>query len=285
MKRVLITGKNSYIGTSFENWLARWPDDYEVYTLDMLGDDWQSFDFSGYDVVFHVAGIAHVKETKHNRDLYFKVNRDLAIDTARKAKAEGVKHFVFLSTMSVYGLEKGVITRETLALPKNAYGKSKLEAEDLIKGIEDHSFTVATLRPPMVYGKGCRGNYPRLARLALKTPVFPMIENKRSMIYIDNLSSFIRLIIDQNRGGCFFPQNEEYANTSELVQMIATIHGKRIKLTKIFNPLIFVARLSVVGKVFGSLTYDKEMADLGFHYWVQNFSDSIKTTEGESSLL
>jgi len=259
MKRVLITGKNSYIGTSFENWLAQWPDDYEVYTLDMLGDDWRSFNFSGYDVVFHVAGIAHVKETKRNRDLYYQVNRDLAVDTARKAKAEGVKHFVFLSTMSVYGLEKGIITKDTPTIPTNAYGKSKLEAERIISSLSDNQFVVAVLRPPMVYGKGCKGNYPRLAKLVLKAPIFPDVENKRSMIYIDNLSAIVRKILDNIEGGIFYPQNSEYVNTTEMAVLIAKAHGKELRITKLFNPLIKIIRVNNINKVFGTLMYSNEL--------------------------
>src|SRR5690606_7124221 len=119
-------------------------------------------------VVIHVAGIAHVKETKENADLYYKVNRDLAFEVAKKAKNEGVKQFIFLSSMSVYGIETGIIKINTPTNPKTNYGRSKLEAEELISSIESDSFKVAILRPPMIYGKGCKGNYIRLANLAIK---------------------------------------------------------------------------------------------------------------------
>jgi nucleoside-diphosphate-sugar epimerase len=217
MKNILITGKNSYIGISLENWLKREPYKYRVDTVDMKDGSWKEKDFSEYDVVFHVAGITHIKETSENQDLYYKVNRDLAYETAQKAKEDGVEQFIFLSSMSVYGIEKGVIEKNTPLKPNSAYGKSKIEAEELINKLEDNSFTVATLRPPMVYGKGCRGNYPRLAKFALKTPIFPQIDNKRSMIYIDNLSEFVKQLIDNQSGGLFFPQNAEYVNTSEMV--------------------------------------------------------------------
>lgn len=204
MKKILITGKNSYIGTSVEKWLLREPDKYSVDTIDMKDSSWKENDFSEYDVVFHVAGIAHIKETADNQDLYYKVNRNLAYDTAQKAKKDGVEQFVFLSSMSVYGIEKGVIDNNTPLKPNSAYGRSKVEAEELINKLQDDSFTVATLRPPMVYGKGCRGNYPRLAKLAKKTPAFPLVNNQRSMIYIDNLTQFIKQIIDDKTGGIFF---------------------------------------------------------------------------------
>jgi len=279
MKKILITGANSYIGTSLEKWLKKYPD-YYIDTLDMRYDLWKEKDFSKYDVVFHVAGIAHVKETSKNQDLYYKVNKDLAYETARKAKGEGVGQFIFLSSMSVYGIENGVIDKDTPLNPNTAYGKSKLEAEELIKKLEDESFIIAILRPPMVYGKGCRGNYPRLAGLALKTPIFPKVDNKRSMIYIDNLSEFVKQLIDNQSGGLFFPQNNEYVTTSKMVELIAQIHGKRIWLTKLFNPLIdLMKRNNTVNKLFGDLVYKEGLINNNQHNGFINFEESIKLTE------
>ena len=279
MKRVLITGKNSYIGTSLENWLMREPDKYKVDTVDMKDGSWKEKDFSSYDVVFHVAGIAHIKETSDNQNLYYKVNRDLAYETAQKAKQDGVEQFIFLSSMSVYGIEQGVIDKNTPLTPNSAYGKSKIEAEKLINKLQDDSFTVATLRPPMVYGKGCRGNYPRLVGLALKTPIFPKVDNKRSMIYIDNLSEFVKRLIDNRSGGLFFPQNADYVNTSEMVRIIAEVHGKRVVMTKLFNPLLRLLNVSTVNKVFGDLVYDMSMSNYVSDYRVCGFRESINKTE------
>ncbi len=280
MKRVLITGKNSYIGTSLENWLMRERDKYKVDTIDMKDGSWKEKDFSSYDVVFHVAGVAHIKETSDNQDIYYKVNKDLAYETAQKAKQDGVEQFIFLSSMSVYGIENGVIDKNTPLKPSSAYGKSKIEAEELINKIQDDSFNVATLRPPMVYGKGCRGNYPRLVRLALKTPIFPKVDNKRSMIYIDNLSEFVKQLIDNGSGGLFFPQNADYVNTSEMVRLIAEAHGKKIVMTKLFNPLLNPLNVSTVNKVFGDLVYDMRMSEFESNYRVCGFKESIKKTEG-----
>ncbi|MCY7731088.1 NAD-dependent epimerase/dehydratase family protein [Aerococcus urinaeequi] len=280
MKNILITGKNSYIGTSLENWLMREPDKYKVDRVDMRDGSWKEKDFSQYDVVFHVAGIAHIKETSDNQDLYYKVNRDLAYETAQKAKQDGVEQFIFLSSMSVYGIENGIIDMDTILKPNSAYGKSKIEAEDLINKLQDNSFTVATLRPPMVYGEGCRGNYPRLVGLALKTPIFPNVDNKRSMIYIDNLSEFVKQLIDNRNGGLFFPQNAEYVNTSEMVRLIAEAHGKRVVMTKLFNPLLRLLNVSTVNKVFGDLVYDMSMSEYESDYRVYGFIESIIKTEG-----
>lgn len=281
MKKILITGKNSYIGTSLENWLMKEPDKYKIDTLDMKDESWEEYDFSQYDVVFHVAGIAHIKETRKNKNLYYKINKDLAYETAQKAKREKVRQIIFLSSMSVYGIETGVIDKDTPLNPKTAYGRSKLEAENLISALQDDSFVVSTLRPPMVYGKGCKGNYPRLAKLALKTPVFPDVDNKRSMIYIDNLSEYVKQLIDNRSGGLFFPQNAEYVNTSEMVRLIAEAHGRKIRMTRLYNPLLRLQNASIVNKVFGDLVYEKSMSKYQSDYRVYGFRESILQTELE----
>jgi len=256
----------------------REPDLYKVDTIDMKDGSWKEKDFSLYDVVIHVAGIAHIKETNDNQELYYKVNRDLAYETAQKAKENGVGQFVFLSSMSVYGVENGVITEATPLNPNTAYGKSKAEAEELIHKMQECSFTVATLRPPMIYGSGCRGNYPRLAGLALKTPIFPKVENKRSMIYIDNLSEFVKQLIDHRSGGLFFPQNAEYVNTSDMVRLIAEVHGKSIVLTNLFNPLLRLLNVSTVNKIFGDLVYDMSISS---NVCLVPFSETIKQSENK----
>jgi nucleoside-diphosphate-sugar epimerase len=278
MKKILITGKNSYVGKNLERWLGAYPDKYIVDSISLRDYSWKAIEFSKYDVVFHVAGIAHIKETSDNQDLYYNVNRDLAYEIAQKAKSDGVGQFVFLSSMSVYGIENGVINKNTPLKPNSAYGKSKIEAEELINKIKDDSFIVATLRPPMVYGRGCRGNYPKLAKLALKTPMFPNVDNKRSMIYIDNLSEFVKQLIDNQGGGLFFPQNAEYVNTSEMVRMIAEVHGKRVLMTKLFNPLLRLLNVSTVNKVFGNLVYDMSMSG---NINLVPFSETIKQTENK----
>lgn len=261
-----------------EKWLSRYPLEYNIETIDVRLDDWRNEDFSSFDVAFHVAGIAHVKETRSNRQLFYWVNRDLAYEVALKAKSEGVKQFMFVSSISVYGLQKGVIDKNTPLEPRTSYGKSKLEAEKLVKSLEDHRFTVTILRPPMVYGKGCKGNYPRLAKLALIAPVFPDIDNKRSMIHIDNLCEFVKVLIDNRLGGTFFPQNPEYVKTSEMVRLIARSHGKEIRLTRIFNPIIKMLRIPVVTKVFGDLVYSKDLSSSGLEVRMISLEESIHRT-------
>ncbi|MBD8004261.1 NAD-dependent epimerase/dehydratase family protein [Bacillus norwichensis] len=282
MKKLLITGKSSYVGTSFQNWLRNYPDRYLIDSISLRDDSWKEEDFSGYDVVFHVVGIAHIKETRENAHVYYKINRDLAFEVAKKAKDAGVKQFIFLSSMSVYGIESGVIDENTSLKPKSNYGKSKLQAEELITTLEDEVFKVVIVRPPMIYGKNSKGNYTRLAKLAVRVPVFPNIENKRSMIYIDNLSMIIQSVIDNCDRGLLFPQNSEYVSTSKMVKLIAEAHGKKIRVTKLFNPLLNrMKKNGIVKKVFGDLIYEKKLSkysDIQSNSLI-GFEESIRLTE------
>lgn len=289
MKRILITGANSYIGTSVEAHLMQNPESYQVDTVDMLDGSWRQKDFSGYDTVFHVAGIAHAdagKVTEERKALYYKVNTDLTVETAKKAKAEGVKQFIFMSSAIVYGEsapigKTKIITRDTLPSPANCYGDSKLQAENGILPLNDASFKVVILRPPMIYGKGSKGNYPMLSKLARKMPVFPKVENSRSMLYIENLTEFVRLMIENEEQGIFWPQNREYSNTSELVRMIAKAHGKRIALIPGFRWLLKLAShfTGLVNKAFGSLCYDMSMSGYACAYQKYSLEESIALTE------
>lgn len=288
MKRILITGANSYIGTSFENWVKQCKDKYIIDTLDMIGEGWKEKNFSDYDVVFHVAGIAHVSSDPKMEELYYKVNRDLTIEVAQKAKVEGVKQFIFMSSIIVYGNsskinENRIIDINTVPKPANFYGNSKLQAEEGIRKLQDDSFNIVIIRPPMIYGKGSKGNYIKLSKMARKIPIFPNIDNKRSMLHIDNLCEFIRLMVENNEKGLFFPQNKEYVNTSQMVFNIANIHGKRIILTKVFNPFIkiFSKFMGLINKIFGSLVYEKSMSEYKDDYRVRNLEESIKLTECE----
>lgn len=284
MKRVLITGKNSYIGTSLQNWLMRDPNQYIVETIDMKDGSWKGKDFTQYDVVFHVAGIAHVSSDPKMEDMYYKVNRDLTIETAKKAKAEGVKQFIFMSSIIVYGdssSNKRVIDRNTVPTPSNFYGNSKLQAEEGIKHLESDDFKIVVLRPPMIYGKGSKGNYPRLANMAKKIPIFPDIENERSMLHIDNLCEFIKVMVDHEESGLYFPQNKEYVKTSELVKTIAEVHGRKIMMTRLFSPVLkLMFGIGIVNKVFGYLVYEKSMSDYDkANYRIIDFRESIELTE------
>jgi UDP-glucose 4-epimerase len=258
VKRILITGRGSYIGTSFENYIkTHFAQTYSVDSLDMIDGSWRKADFSSYDAIFHVAGIAHQKETKENAPLYYAVNRDLAIEVATKAKKEGVLQFVFLSSMSVYGMEVGTIKKNTKPDPKSHYGRSKWQAEQGIVALRDENFRVTVIRPPMVYGEGCKGNYNALVSLAKKLPFCPTYRNQRSLIEIGNLCKFVCYAIENEADGLFRIQNKAYNCTSDMIYELGVSFGRKWKRSGILNGGIAIfARMTTTGKkAFGNLLY------------------------------
>lgn len=282
--RVLITGKDSYIGVSFENWVKNINPEWDINTICLKDSTWKTISFSDYDTILHVAGIAHVSADPKLEELYYKVNRDLAIEVAQKAKEDQVKQFIFMSSMIIYGADEGVgisnvITTDTKPQPLNFYGDSKLQADLAIQAISDEKFKTAIIRTPMVYGPNSKGNFPKLIKLAKLTPLFPSLENKRSMIYIDNLTEFIRLLILNQSSGVFFPQNRDYVGTKEIVLVAGECMNRKIYSVALFNPLLTLMskKLSIINKVLGNKIYDKELSKhFNQEYCVVDFKESIK---------
>lgn len=274
MKRILITGANSYIGTSFENWMKQFGDEYQIDTLYMHGELWKEKDFSLYDSVFHVAGIAHAdvsKVSEETKQLYYKVNCDLAVETAQKYKNDlngRIGQFIYMSSIIIYGEEtninkKRVITPETEPNPSSFYGDSKWQAEKRLTLLQSENFQLAIIRPPMIYGEGSKGNYQQLVKIANKLPIFPNIKNERSMLSIIRLCEFIKLRVDNSDSGIFFPQDENYVRTSYMVRDLALANGKKIYLFSWLNWSIYLlgyfpGRIGkLVNKAFGNLIYMK----------------------------
>ena len=294
MKKVLITGANSYIGMSFEQYAAEhYSDQLQVDTVDMIDGSWRKKDFSPYDIVFHVAGLAHAdvgNVTDEVKAKYYAINTDLAIETARKAKTDGVKQFVFMSSAIVYGDSAPYgktkrITRDTEPQPANFYGDSKWRADQGVRELADENYTVCVLRPPMIYGKGSKGNYPTLAKMAKKLPIFPDVKNERSMLYIENLCEFLCQVMIRGEGGIFWPQNAEYTRTSEMVKMVAEATGHNILVSKAFNWTVSLATSApgkikrLANKAFGNMSYDQNMSEYDFEYQIIGLADSVKRTE------
>lgn len=295
MKRILITGINSYLGNAIEQYLMEYnsalgKEHYRVDKISLKENVWKYSSFTGYDAVLHVAGIAHAdigNVSQETRDLYYQVNCGLTLAVAEKAKAEGVPQFIYFSSVIVYGESSGLgqqkmITAETQPKPANFYGDSKWQAEVGLQKLceeedgaatsqdadngQGNDFNVAILRLPMIYGKGSKGNFPLLVKIAEKLPVFPIINNSRSMLYVENLAEFVRLLTEQGKGGIFFPQNAEYVSTAQMVQLIGEVQGKKIHLWKILNPLVKLANhipgkiSGMVNKAFGSFTIEQELS-------------------------
>lgn len=299
-KRVLITGAGSYIGETFKAYAEEYYPALEIDAVDMLDPAWREKDFSEYDIIYHVAGIAHAdvgNVDDATKEKYYAVNTDLAVEVCEKAKREGAKEFIFMSSMIVYGDsapygKKKVIDEHTVPVPANFYGDSKLQADVAVRELADDKFKVIVLRPPMIYGKGSKGNYPVLAKLAKKLPVFPDVDNERSMLYVGNLCEFlcqIMLVKEFKEDAIvLIPQNSEWTRTSEMVREIAEVSGKKIRLMGGIMKLAVSVGGKVPGKIgglvnkaFGNSTYAKVMSEYdGINYRTVDMRKSIKRTEG-----
>lgn len=258
MKTVVITGEGSYIGTHLQEFFLRQKNLYDVRVINTLNADLRLIDFSGADAIINVAAIVHRKETPHNQDLFSSINRDLAISLARKAKEDGVPLFIQFSTMSIYGKQTGIITEDTPPHPMTAYSRSKYEAERGIAALADDHFAVSILRPPMVYGPGAKGNYHLLEKLTSYLLFCPTIQNKRSLVSINQLCSSVLERVNDARSGVFFPQDPSPISTVSLIEEIASRSGRKLQKTGLFNPLIrlLVATTTIGRKAFGDLVYE-----------------------------
>ena len=302
-KNVLITGKGSYIGETFRTYAEKYYPALKVDAVDMLDSKWREIDFSEYDLVYHVAGIAHAdvgnvdEATKAN---YYAVNTDLAVEVCEKAKSAGVKTFVFMSSMIVYGDSAPygkckVIDEHTVPFAANFYGDSKLQADVAVRNMADESFKVIVLRPPMIYGKDSKGNYPTLAKHAKKLPIFPDVDNQRSMLHIDNLCEFlcqIMLVKEVKENAIvLIPQNAEWTKTSDMVKSIAEVSGKKIVTSVLVKPAVCVCGKmpgkigALVNKAFGNNCYAHDLSVYeGIDYQTTSLKESIEKTEGKRDL-
>lgn len=283
MKKILITGAGSYVGESVRKYmLTTAPGEFEIDAISTMNDEWRKADFSRYDVVYHVAGIAHVNADSKMEPLYYRVNRDLTIEVAQTAKAAGVKQFVFMSSQIVFhesqSLKTEVITKNTKANPNGFYGDSKLQAEIGLHKLESENFKVCILRPCMIYGPNAKGNFPRLAHLATKVPMFPCWHNKRSMLYIDNLAEFVKQAVLRELSGTFYPQNREHADTVEIIRFFAKETGHKVWITKLLNPFVWLGSfvLQPINKMFATYYYDPNMSKMDFEYQLVSFEDSLR---------
>ena len=138
----------------------------------------------------------------------------------------------------------------------------------------------------MIYGAGCKGNYNGMRSIALKAPCFPDFKNARSVLYIGNLCEFVRLLIEDGKGGTYWPQNAERVKTSDFIREIAAVHGKRIWISTGLNWLVPIGAhvpgkvKGLVNKAFGSLAVDPKLSrSFGVKYQIYSFKESIKETE------
>lgn len=262
MNKILITGKDSYVGNNVEKWLMKKPNRFNVESLDMKNSNWKKFDFKKIDTIFHVAGIAHVSTKKSLREKYFKINRDLAIETAKIAKNNNVKHFIFMSSAIVYSSKENKITKSTIPSPDNFYGESKLQAELGLLKLADKNFKISIVRSPMIYGEYSKGNFLKLVSFLKKTKFFPKIKNIRSVIYIENFARHIEYIIDNKLYGILFPQNKDYFDLYKFSNLIKEEFND-FYYFKLFNPIIlFLSKfIKLFNSLFSNFYYSKSLSE------------------------
>lgn len=281
-----MVGVGGYIGGKFTEYINKNYPDWQVDAVDSMNRKWADADFTGYDAVYNVSGLAHANARQGTEEQYYAVNGQLPIDVATKAKAEGVPMFVQMSSMVVYGDMSGLgeeknIFEDTIPAEPTIYGKSKMMAERGLQKLVDDKFQVAIMRPPLIYSEYARDNFPRLVNFAKKMPVFPNLKNQQSMVYIDNLCELIHLIIEHNKGGIYYPQQEVYIETSKIVKDIADVVGNKMWQTKIFNPFLKLfskcEKLAFIHKAFGSITYDMSISNhFDGKYRVVSYEESIR---------
>ncbi|MCE1157226.1 MAG: NAD-dependent epimerase/dehydratase family protein [Spirochaetia bacterium] len=279
MRKILIIGKTSFIGVSLNKWLSLKYDTYCVTLIGAKNSEWRKIDLSKYEVVINVAGIAHIKAKKSLKSLFYYVNRDLAIEIGCSAKIAGVKQYIYFSSMNVYGDFVGKITSDTIPAPYSFYGESKLQADKKLLSICSDNFRVLCIRPPVVYGKGCKGNFLKLLRYSRFLRIVPDYHNYKSVIHIDNLCECIRLLIDKNYYGIIHPQNKDIISTKEMIMQIRSISNKKTYQIKIFNPIIKkLVKYSHAGRrIFGDDYYDTNLSTIpGIEYSIHNFTSSLK---------
>ncbi len=283
MKNVLITGANSYIGDCIKCWFAKYGGSYNVEDVDTIDGEWKKISFSAFDTVIHVAGIVHLKEKLSMKALYDEVNGRLPADVAQKAKTEGVKHFIFMSTKGVYTPNTPLIDKSTSPIPTKLYGKSKLMAEHALQTLESDGFHVSILRPPTVYGEGCKGNFHSLEAFSHKHHIFPKLYNKRSMIYIWNLCEFIRRITDTplTEEKVLFPQNKEQKGTLDILEALWNGRGEKYRLSAAGALAVRLAMLlpktGSLKTTFKDTVYSNNISSyFNYDYCVYSFEESIK---------
>jgi UDP-glucose 4-epimerase len=264
VKRVLITGPNSYLSSNLAKYMEKKPEKYIVDLISVKEDKWKHCNFSNYDIIIHAAGLVHQKEKPGDERAYFKINKELTLDIADKAIISNVQKFIFISSMAVYGLEgelsKNIlINHKTPPNPKTFYAKSKYEAELELTKLVNKSFKLLIVRPPMIYGPNCPGNYQKLIKLAKYLRVIPDLRNKRSALHIDRLCVLMDSYLENEVYGVVLPQDSVYMDTTKVILDYRSSMNQKTYLSKTLGLIIktILRNLVQVRKIYGNLTYEK----------------------------
>ena len=281
--KVLLVGTTSFIAQRVGAWFLRKPVPAEVKYISVRDDSWKQFDLSGFDAVIYAAAIVHRKDDVM-AESYDAVNAQLPFAFAQAAKAAGVKQFVFLSTMGVYGQGKrlpvgNIVDEHTPIKPLPGYGSSKFKGEQLVQSLEDQSFCVSIIRPANVYGKGCKGSYiAGFAKITSALPVLPRAfeESKQGMLFVDNLAELCWLIVHSDCSGVYPAQDRTPVSAYDIMRTMANCICPKKKALR--APVLKLFRWNrLVTKLFGGVSYSAEYAKcpLG-DYQLVEFHEAIK---------
>lgn len=260
MKNILLTGARGFVGSYF---YMMYQKKYNIQKFSFLTDDFNTLNCSKENVVFHLSALVHQMGGASVEE-YEQVNVIQTLELAKKAKESGVKQFVFMSTVKVYGEEiDGIYTENSVCHPEDEYGKSKLKAERELLKLESEDFIVSIVRAPIVYGYGVKANIKNLVSLVKKVLVLPFggIENRRSMVYVGNLCHLVDVVIEQEKSGVFLASDDEPLSTTRLIELIAKELDKKVYLIKIpfFEALLKLLKPSFHKRLYGSLEVDNAL--------------------------
>ena len=281
MNKLLITGSSGFIGSYF---LQKYKENYDIATFSFLQDEFDSLSCDGVDVVLHLSALVHQMGGASEAE-YERVNVAQTLRLATKAKESGVGHFVFMSSVKVYGEESdGVYAEQTPLHPEDAYGRSKRDAEEALLKLEDECFRVSIVRTPIVYGYGVKANIKSLVSLVKRAPLLPFgdIVNKRSMVYVGNLCHLVDEVITQKDSGIFLASDDEPLSTTRLIELIADALGKKVTLVKVpfFESALKLFKPSFHKRLYGSLELDNSLTKARL-----NLKNPYSVEEGISLML
>jgi nucleoside-diphosphate-sugar epimerase len=266
--QIVVTGASGFVGKRFMEYNKS---RYELIALSLRAGIPANIDLMQTGSLVHLAGKAHEMKAVDDK-LYFEINFELTRKLADEAKKQGVRQFIYISSVKVYGnMADAFVDETTTCKPDDAYGKSKLAAEEYLRSIEDAHFRVAIIRPPLVYGPGVKGNMIRFLALAEKKLPLPFggIDNKRSMVFIDNLVELINRVAEREARGIFTAGDPEAISTGYLLGLIREYMNNRkglISLPAFGRKLLKVVRPALFERLFGSFVVDNRKTNqvLGF---------------------
>jgi nucleoside-diphosphate-sugar epimerase len=254
--RVLLTGASGFIGSAF---CRLYRTDFDIEAVSFR-QEVGKIDMSRADAVVHLSALVHQMNGADPKT-YQEVNVTKTLMLAAKAKASGVKQFIFMSSTKVYGEEnREAYDEKSPCHPKDPYGQSKLDAETGLLAIADETFKVTIIRTPVVYGEGVKANILKLIKLADRYRLLPFggIKNRRSMVYVGNLAYLIAELIKQKKAGIFLASDDQPLSTSGLIKRIAIALDTPLLLIP-FSPMRIVLKFlrpQIYQRLYGDLYLD-----------------------------